>query len=958
MTKRLAEKAAAAAESIEGQLNESVGASPDLLNELSKKSRASNASNNVPISSVISESEDPFYDDDFYEDGADSFDVDMHEDASEKGEALEPALEPVQEMEHDDNDETSVPTEPALGVQTLADGAGNEEDDDSAVDHNDGEIQEEGLYDDDDEEEEVDFVDFEEESPQQDHVPVEIPIANGVYEELPVQVDQLQLEFSEVAVAEAESEEEAVQNDEIKVIEEIQEPMQETDHYETSYPVAVEQIESKESYDDEEEFPLEETEDSEPIDDLQAIEATPQIEQHSQAEHPSIQRTDSENSIYVSKEEALELNSNLSFQLERNIEMETLQSQILELQNQLAQREGQLESKANQITTMVEMYEQEKRALEAKVKETKEEAKKRISKAKEKVDAIQNKLSEANTRASSAGSTSSDQSEMIVALREEGEKLARKQSEMEQSVREARGDMRDLKKALEKESTAKEKALEKNAALETDLKDTKAELSAAKQKGGLADKLDSDLLVAREEREKNASIILGLEAKLKESKSRNSELKKDMEHALKETVSQLQHETTSIRNEKDTILQDLEAKLRTSEREANMREDSLRHEVAELRKRWQEAVRRCDALSIDLQQSSAPLMRQLESTERQNRARASAWAELETKLRSDLEENVIQNEKLLKEKNELEAEIKKIGRSLQGKESELIISQTRLEELNAILTESSNRSDSAVGELEALKVEFANFEQMIKANESKARTEIMNNIRDSEEGYNDQIESLEVELRQERDKRTALEGKIQEMMNIAPNSALANTGSNATQSPRRNLGSKENQAAILQGTLLGLDSNGDDNDEEGDEQESIASGSFAFIEQLSQALKASKLERATLRKQLDDSEERRAVLENESVKSNEATKSLPLLEAQVVQLTQEVAEKDMEIQALREDINEVRQMYRTQLNVLLEEKTSNGTSPTTNGAQVNINKAANKDTKPVVPTSFGGMRTF
>jgi len=87
-------------------------------------------------------------------------------------------------------------------------------------------------------------------------------------------------------------------------------------------------------------------------------------------------------------------------------------------------------------------------------------------------------------------------------------------------------------------------------------------------------------------------------------------------------------------------------------------------------------------------------MRQLESTERQDRARASAWAELETKLRFDLEENVIQHEKLLKEKNELEAEIKKIGISLHGNESELIISQTRREELIAILMESSNRCDN------------------------------------------------------------------------------------------------------------------------------------------------------------------------------------------------------------------------------------------------------------------------
>ena len=204
------------------------------------------------------------------------------------------------------------------------------------------------------------------------------------------------------------------------------------------------------------------------------------------------------------------------------------------------------------------------------------------------------KIAEANARANSAGSSSSDQEEIIVALREEGEKLAKKQSEMEYLVREARSDMRDLKKELESERTAKVKAEAKITELESELKETKEELRAANQKGGLADKLDSDLLAAREEREKNASIILGLEAGLKESKSRNSELQKEMEETFKDKVSQLEQETASIRNEKDTILHDLESKLRTSERESNLREDSLRHEVSELRKRWQDAVRRCD----------------------------------------------------------------------------------------------------------------------------------------------------------------------------------------------------------------------------------------------------------------------------------------------------------------------------------------------------------------------------
>ena len=89
-----------------------------------------------------------------------------------------------------------------------------------------------------------------------------------------------------------------------------------------------------------------------------------------------------------------------------------------------------------------------------------------------------------------------------------------------------------------------------------------------------------------------------------------------------------------------------------SGRAAKLAAEGLRKEVDELRKRWQDAVRRADALSVDVQSSTAPLLRQLESTNKQNRARAAAWAELETQLRSELEENVINNEKLSKERTD------------------------------------------------------------------------------------------------------------------------------------------------------------------------------------------------------------------------------------------------------------------------------------------------------------------
>jgi len=92
-------------------------------------------------------------------------------------------------------------------------------------------------------------------------------------------------------------------------------------------------------------------------------------------------------------------------------------------------------------------------------------------------------------------------------------------------------------------------------------------------------------------------------------------------------------------------MEELGTKVRSLEQEATIREDALRKEVSELRKRWQDAVQRADALSMDMQQGSAPLMKQIESAERQKKARAAAWAELESRLRSENEElNMIRDQ--------------------------------------------------------------------------------------------------------------------------------------------------------------------------------------------------------------------------------------------------------------------------------------------------------------------------
>lgn len=275
---------------------------------------------------------------------------------------------------------------------------------------------------------------------------------------------------------------------------------------------------------------------------------------------------------------------------ERNQYLQTIDA----LQYELKQREEQLASKSSQITSLTLQHESESNQLRQIITETKEEAKKRILRARERVEDMQTKLTDALKRAESAGGDSREQEQIIKALREEGEGLAKKQSQMEQAVRNARGEARELKELLEMEKETKEAALKKIEGLEKEVKSFKDELSAARKGESLSKKLESELVIAKEESEKQRATNLVLEQKLKELREENKSLRKDVEDAKAGAALESERESNKLKKERDDMLSDLENKLRTSEREANAREDALRHEVTELRKRWQDAVRRAE----------------------------------------------------------------------------------------------------------------------------------------------------------------------------------------------------------------------------------------------------------------------------------------------------------------------------------------------------------------------------
>ena len=130
--------------------------------------------------------------------------------------------------------------------------------------------------------------------------------------------------------------------------------------------------------------------------------------------------------------------------------------------------------------------------------------------------------------------------------------------------------------------------------VQTDLKSTQEQLTSARKGETQAGKLETELQSAKEEIANKANAIMALEQNVKELISGNKELAKEAEESRQGLAQDNHKAVTEMRKEHNEALADLETKLQTTEREAAVREDALRHEVEELRKRWQDAVRRAD----------------------------------------------------------------------------------------------------------------------------------------------------------------------------------------------------------------------------------------------------------------------------------------------------------------------------------------------------------------------------
>ncbi|TYJ33971.1 hypothetical protein E1A91_A05G138000v1 [Gossypium mustelinum] len=314
-------------------------------------------------------------------------------------------------------------------------------------------------------------------------------------------------------------------------------------------------------------------------------------------------------------------------------ELEKVRMEMEMMESALQGAARQAQAKADEIAKLMNENEQLKAVIEdlkrksneAEMESLQEEYHQRVSTLERKVYALtkeRDTLRREQNKKSDAAALLKEKDEIIKQVMAEGEELSKKQATQESLIRKLRAQIRELEEekkglttklqveenkveSIKKDKTATEKLLQET------IEKHQVELAAQK------DFYTNALNAAREaealaEARANNEARTELESRLREAEERESMLVQTLEE-LRQTLSR-------------------------KEQQAVFREDMLRRDIEDLQKRYQASERRCEELITQVPESTRPLLRQIEAMQETTSRRAEAWAAVERSLNSRLQE--------------------------------------------------------------------------------------------------------------------------------------------------------------------------------------------------------------------------------------------------------------------------------------------------------------------------------
>ncbi|XP_073295816.1 golgin candidate 5-like [Primulina huaijiensis] len=639
--------------------------------------------------------------------------------------------------------------------------------------------------------------------------------------------------------------------------------------------------------------------------------------------------------------ERLSTGSNSSDVTNSLAEVEKVKKEMKMMETALQGAARQAQAKADEIAKLMNENEQLKALVddfrrktnEAEIESLREEYHQRVAALERKVYALtkeRDTLRREQSKKSDAAALLKEKDEIISQVMAEGEELSKKQAAQESQIRKLRSQIRELEE--EKKGLLTKLQVEENKV--ESMKRDKAETEKLLQE--TVEKHQAELATQKEYYTDALNAAKEAEA-LAEARA-NTEARTELESRLREAEDR---ESMLVQT-----LEELRQTLSRKEQQAVFREEMLRSDIEELQKRYQASERRCEELITQVPESTRPLLRQIEAIQETAARRAEAWAAVERSLNSRLQEAEAKaaaaEEKELSISERLTQTLSRIN-VLEAQLSCLRAEQTQL---MRSLEKERQRAAENRQEYLALKEESDTHEGRVKQLEEEISELRRKHKDDLHEALMHQ-EFLQQEL--EREKATRLEQEraarlpssvVPDQILIARQKSAAFENGNLSRkiSSASSLSSME-ESYFLQSTL--------DSSENLTERRSVVEGTMSpyYMKSVTSstfeaALRQKEGELASYMSRLASMESIRDSLAEELVKMTAQCEKLqaeaailPGIRAELEALRQRhsaalelMGERDEELEELRADIADVKEMYREQVNLLVNKIQNLGSS--------------------------------
>ncbi|KAI3802701.1 hypothetical protein L1987_30842 [Smallanthus sonchifolius] len=611
-------------------------------------------------------------------------------------------------------------------------------------------------------------------------------------------------------------------------------------------------------------------------------------------------------------------------------ELEKVTREMKMMETALLGAARQAQAKADEIAKLMHENEQLKsivedqrrKSAEVDVESLREEYHQRVSTLERKVYALakeRDTLRREQNKKSDAAALLKEKDEIITQVMAEGEGLSKKQAAQESQIRKLRAQIRELEEE-------KKGLMAKLQVEESKVESIKRDKAATEKLLQLTTEKNQAELATQKEYYTNA-LNAAKEAEALAEARANSEAKTEVESRLKEAE---EREVMLVQT-----LEELRQTLSRTEQQAIFREDMLRRDIEDLQKRYQESERRCEELVMQVPDSTRPLLRQIEAMQETNARRAEAWTAVERSLNSRLQEAEAKAAAAEERERSINERLSQTLSRINVLEAQISILRAEQTQLTKSLEKERQKAAENRQEYLALKEEADTHKDRVNQLEEELRELKRKHKQDLQEALTHR-EHLQQDIEREKAARLELETTARLQTSIVPEqSPLTRTKSAYENGLTRRLSNASSLGSMEESFYLqaSLDSS-DTLSERRNHGEPIMSSYYLKSmtpNAFEAALRQKEGELASYMSRLASMESIRDSLAEELVKMTEECEKLrsevsqlPGLKADIEALRRRhsaalelMGERDEELEELRADIVDLKEMYREQVNMLV-----------------------------------------